>query len=286
MKIHPAMPVVLAVLSFMHGIQSVCVMVCVLMLHEAAHALCARALGAQIEQIEWMPFGGAVRLEGFSALAGWRGAVIASAGPLVNLMTVIVCAACVQYGLCSAGELRELVNCSAALMLVNLLPVLPMDGGRIVCAILSYVVKESICRRFLSVMGGILSLTLNGMGVFYAWRYGRVNLTLFLMGSYLLYAAVNEYRVPWYRQLEDVMKAMQRITHHGEIVTLHELAAGDATPVFRLAAKLSPAQMHRIQICDASGRMIGTIEEADVVRAMLHNPAQSLKEVLEAKPKT
>lgn len=285
MIVHPAMPIMMALLAYTHGLQQVCVMIGVLMLHEAAHALAAYAVGVQIEQIEWMPFGGAVRLEGFQALSGWRGAIIAAAGPAVNLLTIMICASLVQYGMTGVEELRMLVKCSAALMLINLLPVLPLDGGRMLCALLSGVFSEGVCRRMLSFIGGVVGCIWIALGVWQTWRTGQVNMTLFLAGSYFVYAAANEYRIPWYRQIEKTTGKMRQILC-GDVVRLREIVACEEVPLYRLTAKFSPHELHRIVVADGDGKTTGEVTEQDILRAMLENPAQRLKEVLEAHRKS
>lgn len=279
---HPAMPIMLAVLALSRGASKIGVMLTALLIHESAHALCAYALGVRVEQIELMPFGGAVRLEGFSTLLGWRGAAIAAAGPLANLLVIMSCATLVRYEICTPETLRALVDCNAALMLLNLLPVLPMDGGRIVCALLAHLCGDTRSRKLLSVLGGCASMLLLSIGVYGAWKTGRVNMTLFLMGSYLLYAAAAEYRIPYYRQIENGMEKQRRVLKE-DVVTVREVMAYREMPVYRLAAKLNPHQLHRIYISDGQSSMLGVIDEDDVVRAMLKNPVMPLQEILDGK---
>lgn len=279
---HPAMPIMLAVLALSRGASKIGVMLTALLIHESAHALCAYALGVRVEQIELMPFGGAVRLEGFSTLLGWRGAAIASAGPLANLLVIMSCATLVRYEICTPEMLRSLVDCNTALMLLNLLPVLPMDGGRIVCALLGHLCGDTRSRKLLSVLGGCASMLLMGTGVYGAWKTGRINITLFLMGSYLLYAAAAEYRIPYYRQIENGMEKQRRVLKE-DVVTVREVIAYREMPVYRLAAKLNPLHLHRIYISDGQSRMLGVIDEGDVVHAMLQNPVMPLQEILDGK---
>lgn len=257
-------------------------MLLALLIHESAHALCAYALGVRVEQIELMPFGGAVRLEGFATLLGWRGAVIAAAGPLANLLLIMGCATLVRYEICTPETLRALVDCNAVLMLLNLLPVLPMDGGRIVCALLAHFCGDTRSRKLLSVLGGCVSLLLMGIGVYGAWKTGRVSMTLFLMGSYLLYAAAAEYRIPYYRQIENGMAKQRRILKE-DVLAVREVMAYREMPVYRLAARLNPNQLHRIYVADGQSRMLGIIDEIDVVHAMLKNPVMPLQEILDGK---
>ncbi|WP_054692004.1 site-2 protease family protein [Syntrophomonas palmitatica] len=106
-----------------------------LMMHEMAHTLVAVFSRIRITEIELLPFGGQARIEDFTGLEPENEIYIALAGPLVSLslaglfyfLPVLYFA---PYG-------RLLFNINLLLGLFNLLPALPLDGGRILRAVLS-----------------------------------------------------------------------------------------------------------------------------------------------------
>jgi Zn-dependent protease/sulfur carrier protein ThiS len=123
-----------------------------LILHELGHALAARQQGIQIEGIDLWFFGGLAKMRGEAPTPGaefW----IAVAGPLVTLLVIAACTA-VGAGTSSlhhffdAAVLTSGVHASAGLVIIgwlatinalllvfNLVPALPFDGGRIAVAI-------------------------------------------------------------------------------------------------------------------------------------------------------
>lgn len=123
---------------------------CVL-LHELGHALMARAYGIGTRDITLFPIGGVARLEGMGSTPGQEIA-IAVAGPAVN----VVIAAGLWIGMSLAGllpasalsvdveasgslvdPLRELLRINIMLVLFNIIPAFPMDGGRVFRALLA-----------------------------------------------------------------------------------------------------------------------------------------------------
>ena len=104
-----------------------------LLLHELGHAVVARREGMEIDGITLWLFGGVAQFRGSfpSAGAEFR---IAIAGPLVSLaLGVVFVALAWQAGLPGEadGVLAWLGYINLALLVFNLLPALPLDGGRV-----------------------------------------------------------------------------------------------------------------------------------------------------------
>lgn len=110
-----------------------------LLSHEMGHALVARRLGVKVDGITLWIFGGVARLSGDVATPGME-ARIAIAGPIVSLALAILFGA-VAYALDAGGgdPLVEggclwLAFANATLLLFNLIPAFPLDGGRLLRA--------------------------------------------------------------------------------------------------------------------------------------------------------
>ena len=103
-------------------------------LHELGHALVARRLGVHISGIELSFFGGAAKMENMPRSADHEVA-IAVAGPAVSLM---LAGAGLGLGLATHSELVSWIGwINLILAAFNLIPALPMDGGRILRALLT-----------------------------------------------------------------------------------------------------------------------------------------------------
>jgi Zn-dependent protease len=157
---------------------------CVL-LHEFGHAFAARAFGIATPDITLLPIGGVARLTRIPDKP-WQELVVAIAGPLVN---VVIAAALIfvvhrgaqlehlQYLESPRVELlSKLASVNVMLVLFNLIPAFPMDGGRILRALLAMAMPYAQATQVaawigqgLAVVFGILGLFGNPLLVFIAF---------------------------------------------------------------------------------------------------------------------
>lgn len=156
---------------------------CVL-LHEFGHIFTARAFGVKTPYVTLLPIGGVAQLERIPEQPGQE-FLIAIAGPLVNVvitvLLVAVAGADLQTGAATAVDnmqiplLNRLAAVNLFLALFNLIPAFPMDGGRVLRALLAshfgYVRATGIAAaigQFVAFILGFIGLLANPILIFIA----------------------------------------------------------------------------------------------------------------------
>src|SRR5262249_1957605 len=124
----------------------VAVFACVV-LHELGHALAARRYGITTPDITLLPFGGLARLSRMPEKPSEE-IVIAIAGPLFNVVIAFLVffalGPALETGVMGRVEdptyslLARLFSANVLLVLFNLIPAFPMDGGRVLRALLAF----------------------------------------------------------------------------------------------------------------------------------------------------
>lgn len=147
--------------------------VCVL-LHEFGHALAARRYGIGTRHITLLPIGGLAMLEAMPRDPRQE-IVVALAGPAVNLAIaagVFVLAALLGAGRALAafdplemGFLENVLAANLVLAVFNLLPAFPMDGGRVLRALLSLRMNRVRATRLAAGIGQVLAVGLGLLGL-------------------------------------------------------------------------------------------------------------------------
>jgi Zn-dependent protease len=143
-----------------------------IVLHELGHALTARLYGIRTADITLYLFGGVARLERMPRSGGPE-LLIALAGPAVSFATALALGGLAlvvsALGRPVPGLLIELASLNAMLGLFNLLPIFPMDGGRVLRALLSGPLGRlratevaAFLGRLVAIAGGVYFL-FNGM---------------------------------------------------------------------------------------------------------------------------
>ena len=155
-------------------------------LHELGHSLAARRYGIGTRDITLYPIGGVASLESMPRKPVQE-LVIALAGPAVNVVIAVVLGLLLSLGI----QDRLLVNLfytNIALVLFNLLPAFPMDGGRVLRAGLSMLMPRERATSVAATTGKVFAVIMGLVGLF-------SNPMLVLIAVFVWMAASAEQRV-------------------------------------------------------------------------------------------
>jgi len=167
----------------------------VVLVHEMAHALAARRLGVSLDDVELLPFGGVVRAGAELAVDPVREIYIAAAGPASNLVMFGMGVAAKNYGLWHTDLGPFFLQCNLLVAAFNLLPALPLDGGRIYRACLSGRMGIGRATYRAARLGQFWAVIIAVAGALGMWA-GYCGLDIPVTALFLLYAATREQRRP------------------------------------------------------------------------------------------
>ncbi|MQW89484.1 site-2 protease family protein [Sinorhizobium saheli] len=240
----------------------IAVFVCVV-LHEFGHIAAARRFGINTPDITLLPIGGVARLERMPEEPGQE-FVIAIAGPLVNvaIAAVLIAMLGTTVGMDQmadvedpqGGFLARLAGVNVFLVLFNMIPAFPMDGGRVLRAALASRLSWSRATQIAAMIGQGLAFVFGFVGLFY-------NPLLIFIGIFVYLAATAEAQNAQIREISgSVLIADVMIT---EFASLDRSATIDDAIDTLLATT-----QREFPVVDAAGRFEGLLTRDDMIRTL------------------
>ncbi len=177
------------------------VFVCII-LHELGHSLVAQQLGVEVRSITLLPIGGVASLKTIPENP-WHEIAITVAGPMVNVVAaaVLMPFAGLPRSLFLTdlpanflGLLNTLVGVNIWLFLFNCIPAFPMDGGRLLRAILALVVPYRRATWIAVLVGQALAIVFLLVGLY-------TSIWLVILGAFIFIAADGEEKMVRMRSL-------------------------------------------------------------------------------------
>lgn len=231
--------------------------------HELAHAGVALFLGCKVKEVELLPFGGVARIEGLGTMSSNIEMMIAAAGPAASL----VLAAFAYMGMMDAGawfDVWELYfKTNMMLALFNLLPGLPLDGGRILRAWLSLHMDYG---RATVVAAGVSQFLSVGLLIVLAYEYitkSTVNVTFIMAAIFLYTTAKSEVKVAGFRALRILGQKKNQLIGKG-IMTTTYFTVMNRVILKDVIGLFTPDQYYVLLVVDTECKLCGTITETQI----------------------
>lgn len=184
-----------------------------LAVHEGAHLIAARLLGVGVSELRLMPFGGAIGLENPYVLSPARLAGVSAAGPLASATMVLFSTALAHWGLLAPLPALAAARVNLLLLGFNLLPALPLDGGRLLYALLFPRIGRKRAANIGIAMGRVLAVLLAALAICLALIARRFNLSFLIASVFLLASGEDERRALSGISVQAMLRALRPLNH-------------------------------------------------------------------------
>lgn len=235
---------------------------CVL-LHEFGHIFTARAFGVTTPDVTLLPIGGVARLERIPEDPREE-FLIAVAGPLVNVAIAI--ALILFFGAELSGRSLALIErpqlslvdrlaaVNLFLAIFNMIPAFPMDGGRVLRALLASRLGYTRATQIAASIGQFVAFALGFLGLF-------GNPLLIFIAIFVYLAAASE------AQLVAVRAMSRGVPVNAAMMTQFATLAPEDHIDAAIETLLRTSQSE-FPIVDAADRLVGILSRNDMIRAL------------------
>jgi stage IV sporulation protein FB len=252
-----------------------------ILLHEFGHILMARRFGIRTPDVILLPIGGVARLERMPEEPRQE-LLIALAGPLVTLAIAVVLYLYLHFTGGNPGwpweagndpsVVQALLYSNTMLLLFNLVPAFPLDGGRVLRALLSMGLPH-VRATIIAARIGQAAAVIGGVYGVYEGHFLWAIIALFI---YL--TASQEARVVAAREAVRARK-VEEVMNTSLSALAEEATIGQVLPV------LSRGGQETYPVLDLERRVIGSLSREGLMRGMAEQgPAAPIRGLIERTP--
>lgn len=240
------------------------IMVLSILIHEIFHSIAARKYGIKINEVEIFPFGGIAKFENIRTITPKEEIIICAIGPLSNLIIIILFLS-LRVFYFDSYLIDYIIKVNKVIFIINVLPIFPLDGGKIVRAILSLFIgyKASTIRlvyiTYFLCTFIILYDILNGI---------TVNITyLGAIAVFSIVAAKKEREMAAFAFIRSITEKTNELSRKKKM-KVHILVCIKTINIKETIECFLPNKYHIFIIIDSNGETIGTITEGQLIEGI------------------
>ncbi|KZZ86092.1 M50 family metallopeptidase [Bacillus sp. SJS] len=200
--IHPLLWVVMAISAATAQFKTLAILLAIVLVHELGHAACALYFSWRVKSIVLLPFGGAAEMEEHGNRSIKEELAVVLAGPLQHFLMQGGAWLLLSGGLLSAGDFSLFTYYNLSILLFNLLPIWPLDGGKLLFIAFSLFKPFPAAHKWMLAFSiCALVLYLAAVLIFFPFQLNLWMITIFLCFS--LYTEFKQRRFVHLRFLMD-----------------------------------------------------------------------------------
>ncbi|OAB46659.1 M50 family metallopeptidase [Paenibacillus glacialis] len=269
LSLHPLFVIVMLMSILTGSFIELITLFVIVLIHEMGHMSAAVVMGIKVRSVQLLPFGGVVSIEDHGKLTAWKEIIIALAGPLQNGIMMVIGMTFMAVGWGNIEFISYIVHGNMVIAVFNLLPILPLDGGKILQSLASryypyhftllWSSRVSIVTSMVVILFSLLPL-IKGEGI--------IQLNILMIGIFLFYSNLIDYRNLPYRFMRFLMNRDSiHIKYSAKGTNAHPIIVDAAKHLENILRLFKREKYHLIYIMDKNGKIIVVLPEQRLISA-------------------
>lgn len=240
----------------------------VVFLHEIGHVVAAIGYGVKVTEVELLPFGGVARVEGNFELNPVIESYIGLAGPITNGFLALLGLILDKLGVGNQQWLPFFIHCNLMLGAFNLLPAIPLDGGRIMRAALSrrWGIKKATDRA--ALLSTWIGIAMAFVGLRSVLTNEARNFNFLVIALFLIYFAAREKGSAMYLFMKFLTRKKEDLFREGVLLT-RQVVALESTLLKDIVKYFVPQKYHLVVVVGKNHSVRGTLTEGEIIDGMM-----------------
>ncbi|MDP5272734.1 M50 family metallopeptidase [Chengkuizengella axinellae] len=243
----------------------------IVFIHEMGHVVAAKFFGWDVKSVQLLPFGGVAEVETHRNTSAKEEIIVAIAGPFQNFWMIGIVFFLQKIEIVDPIWSSYFIEANLMIALFNLLPILPLDGGKIVQAMLSFKLSFHRSLKYCGWHSFIMSLLLIGYACMHMISSG-VHLNLMMIGIFLLYTNWYYLRNSPFYFIKFLMRREFTFSLRKTKPSIKPITAQPSSSLSEIVKSFKRDQLHVIYVINDFGKIQAMIPEEQIIKTYLSNP--------------
>lgn len=261
LHIHMITLALFAVCFFSHRLGDVAIAYAVMLVHELAHLISALCVGLAPDGIYVYPFGVNLKLKNKVIHSLADEIILYASGPLSNIIMALA-------AVCFFSQIpysRTFYIQNIALFALNMLPVVPLDGGVIAKKIISYHIGYKKAEKIMLAINLIVVFTLSAVAAYF-FAFGQFNYSVVFLCIFLICNIITskeKYNIDF---LKELLYYKEHLNKKVAVTAVEENASLE-----KIALNFSGSRYHVVFLVNNNGKITEMLTETEIIEKICKN---------------
>ncbi|XID93613.1 M50 family metallopeptidase [Paenibacillaceae bacterium WGS1546] len=268
-RLHPLFVLVMLASIATGRFAEILTLFAIVLWHELGHLFAALRFGWTVKEVKLLPFGGVLEVEESGTLPVKEEVWVALAGPAQNVLLGGIGLALGYAGWVDQGWADDFARANALIGLFNLLPILPLDGGRIAQSWISLRIPYHRTLMWSAKISLACSGLIVAASLYPLYDGGRIHLNLLAVGLFLCASNWTYYRnvaFVFLRFLVHRSERAEKLIGRGNLS--QPIVIAENRPLSRILQLFMKEQYHLIYVMNR-GKIVRVVPEKTIIDGFL-----------------
>ncbi|PLT32405.1 M50 family metallopeptidase [Bacillus sp. V5-8f] len=269
-RMHPTLWIVIGLAVLTAHFMAVLMLIFTVLIHELGHAVAAHYFKWRIKSISLLPFGGTVETEEYGNKSLREDFLVILAGPIQHLWLIGLAYVLFSLSYVPSELYQQFLYLNLAVLGFNLLPIWPLDGGKLLF------LGFSLFRSFIDAHRLTLLLSTAFALMFLAMinMIQPYNLNLWIISGFIAFSLGIEWKQRYYAFIRFLLE--RHYGRNSDLSVLKPIRVEESEQIHKVLEKFQRGCKHPVIILK-DGKERGSLDENEVLHAYFSDKMTNVK---------